>query len=115
MADVNKERFDQRLRALEQKHHPKQRVEKRISEDGLVVEVAKQDRRRLIPYKSIGLAIVVFVLLKSFLFAELGEPEYLNRIASLQQGQAVEVAAAFLLDADPATRAIGGFLARTLP
>ena len=115
MADLNKSRFQERLRTIEKKHQPCHRVEQKVSDDGLMVEVITPERRRLIPYKSILVAVALFVMLKGFLFAELGEAEYLNRIAALQKGQTIEVAAAFLLDVDPATRAIGAFLSNTLP
>lgn len=110
MADANKDRFDARLKALEQKSNPGKRVEKRVTEDGLVVEVVKADRRSLLPIKSLIMAAVVFISLKGVIFAQLGEQEYLNRIDTLTGGSAVEVAAAFLLDADPATRVIGDVL-----
>ena len=116
MADANKERFDQRLSGLGKKNDPTQRVEKRVRKDGLVVHVAtsKSKKRGLVPIKGILIAAGLFVLLKSFLFAELGEAEYLERVESLKQGGAVQVSAAFLLDADPVTRSVASFLRNTL-
>ena len=116
MANANKEKFDQRLAGLGKKNDPTQRVEKRVRKDGLVVHVAtsKSKKRGLIPVKGVLIAAALFVLLKSFLFAELGEAEYLERLESLKQGGAVQVSAAFLLDADPATRSVASFLKNTL-
>lgn len=114
VADVNKDRFETRLQQIEQKTNPGKRVQQRVTEDGLVVDVVKSDRRTLLPLKSILMAGVIFILLKSFIFAQLGEPEYLERIDKLSRGSAVEVAAAFLLDADPATKVIGDILKNTL-
>ena len=116
MADANKERFDQRLSGLGKKNDPTQRVEKRVRKDGLVVHVAtsRSKKRGLVPIKGILIAAGLFVLLKSFLFAELGEAEYLERVESLKQGGAVQVSAAFLLDADPVTRSVASFLRNTL-
>lgn len=110
MADVNKDRFEARLKTIETKSKPGQRVESRVTEDGLIVEVAKSDRRTIVPFKGILTIAVVLVALKGFLFAQLGEPEYLDRINELSKGSTVEVAAAFLLDADPATRLIATVL-----
>ena len=110
MADVNKDRFEARLKSIEAKTQPGKRVETRVTEDGLVVEVPKSDRRTIVPIKGIITLAVVLVALKGFLFAQLGEPEYLDRIDQLQKGSTVEVAAAFLLDADPATRLIANVL-----
>ncbi len=114
MADVNKDRFNERLRGIGEKTQPGKRVEQRVTADGLVVDVVKTKKSSLIPYKSILTAIFVFLMMKGFIFAQLGEGEYMARIEGLQKGQAVEVAAAFLLDADPATRMIGKFLTDTL-
>ncbi len=116
MADANKERFDQRLAGLGKKNDPSRRVEKRVREDGLVVHVVKPDykKRGLLPIKGILIAAGLFVMLKAFLFAELGEVEYLERVDGLKKGGAVQVSAAFLLDADPATRAVATFLKKTL-
>ena len=116
MADVNKERFEARVGAIKQKSNPAKRVEKRVREDGLVVDVVKTDirKRGLFPVKSLLVAAFLFVAFKGFVLAELGEPEYLGRIESLKTGGAIEVTTAFLLDVDPATQAIanvvGGFL-----
>lgn len=110
MADVNKDRFEARLQAIEQKTNPGKRVEQRVTEDGLVVDVVKSDRKTLLPIKSLIGAAIIFLAFKSFIFAHLGENEYVSRIGDLSNGSAVEVAAAFLLDADPATRIIGQFL-----
>lgn len=104
LADANKDRFIERLNAISEKSDPQKRVVHKVREDGLVVEVVKRRRNRLIPVKSIVTAALIFVILKGFVFAQLGEPEYLQRIDTLQKGSAVEVMAAFLLDVDPATR-----------
>ncbi|MDA8747255.1 hypothetical protein N9M66_03485 [Litoreibacter sp.] len=108
MADVNKDRFNERLDALKQKTNPAKRVEKRVQEDGLVVDVVKTDlkKRGLVPIKSLLIAGFLFVAFKGFILAELGEAEYLGRIEALKTGGAVEVTTAFLLDMDPATQAI---------
>ena len=108
MADVNKDRFNERLDALKQKTNPEKRVEKRVREDGLVVDVVKTDLRKrgLLPVKSLLIAAFLFVTFKGFVLAELGETQYLQRIEVLKTGGAVEVTTAFLLDMDPATQAI---------
>ncbi|MEM9583452.1 MAG: hypothetical protein AAGA08_10095 [Pseudomonadota bacterium] len=116
MADVNKERFNERLNALKQKSNPAKRVEKRVREDGLVVDVVKTDLKKkgLFPLKTLAVAALLFVAFKGFVLAELGETEYLDRIEALKGGGAVEVTTAFLLDVDPVTNAVakvvGGIL-----
>ncbi len=106
MADVNKDRFIERLNTIQQKGDPNKRVVRKVTEDGLVVEVVKSRRKKLVPIKSIVTGALIFVILKGFVFAQLGDKEYHSRIETLKKGQSVQVFAAFLLDADPATRAM---------
>ncbi len=116
MTDVNKERFDKRLDALKQKSNPAKRVEKRVREDGLVVDVVKTDLRKrgLFPVKTLLVAGFLFVAFKGFVLAEIGETEYLGRLEALKTGGAVEVTTAFLLDVDPATQAIANVVGNFL-
>ena len=104
MADVNKDRFLERLDAIKQKSDPGKKVVRKVSKDGLVVEVVKPHRKKLVPVKSILTAALIFVMLKGFVFAQLGEAEYQSRIDTLKKGPSLQVMAAFLLDADPATQ-----------
>ena len=89
---------------------PGARVERRVTKDGLVVAVAKKPRRALIPYKAIFTAALIMVALKGYLLAELGPDQYTGQIERMRSGSAGEIAAAFLLDADPATKAVAGVL-----
>ncbi|MCY4336531.1 MAG: hypothetical protein OXC60_17890 [Litoreibacter sp.] len=112
MADVNRDRFNQRVGVLKKKADPNVRVVRRVQEDGLVVDVAqtKSAARSLLPIKGLIATGIIFLAFKSFLLAELGETEYLERIDGMKTGSAMEVAAAFLLDMDPATQAIANTL-----
>ena len=106
MADANKDRFLERLGSIEKKSQPGKRLEKRVTEDGLVVHVAKTKSSSLIPYRGILTGMVLFVLLKGFVLAELGEPIYQERIENLRSGSAIEVLMAFGLDVDPASKMV---------
>ncbi len=116
MADANRSKFNQRLNVLKKKADPNVRVVRRVQEDGLVVDVAesKVGARSLLPIKGFIIAGVIFLGFKSFLLAELGQEEYLQRIEEMKTGTALEVAAAFLLDIDPATDKIAGTLSSVL-
>ena len=116
MADVNRDRFMERVNALKQKANPNTKVERRVTEDGLVITVAKSNKssRSLLPIRGIAISAALFVAVKGFLYAEIGEAEYLSRLDEMKKGGAVQVSAAFILDADPATRVIGGFLKQTI-
>lgn len=102
------------MKALEKKASPRHKIEKRVTKDGLVVDVVKRRKPHLIPFKSLIAAALFFVLCKGFLLARIGEAEYQQRIQALQQGDSMQVAAAFLLDADPATKALANFLNQNL-
>lgn len=116
MVNTNRNSFEERVNALKNKADPRTRVEKRVTDDGLVVTVAKtsSSRRSLFPVKGTLIAAVLFVAVKGFLLAEIGEPEYLERLDEMKRGTAIQVSAAFLLDADPATRSVASFLSKTL-
>ncbi|MEM7471961.1 MAG: hypothetical protein AAF340_11480 [Pseudomonadota bacterium] len=116
MADANRNRFNQRINVLKKKTEPGVRVERRVQEDGLVVDVArtKTTSRSLLPIKGFIIAIAIFMGFKSFLLAEIGEMEYLQRVDDMKQGSAIEVSAAFLLDVDPVTQAIASVLTKAL-
>lgn len=114
MVDANKGRFEARLKTLETKTKPGARIHTRVADDGLVVDEVRSERRGLIPVRSVVLAAAFFLALKGFIFAQLGENEYLDRIGALSRGTGIEVAAAFFLDADPATRFFAKLFDRTL-
>jgi hypothetical protein len=115
LTDPNKGRFEERLAALAQKKDPNKRVERRVQADGLIVEVIKPIRRApLIPIRSVFLAIGLFLALKGTVYGQLGPETYLKRLEALKEGGSIEVTVAFLLDVDPATRAIGDLVGRFL-
>ena len=104
LADVNKDRFIERLNTIQQKNDPNKKVVRKVSKDGLVIEVVEPRRKQLIPVKSLLTLALIFVILKGFVFAHLGGEEYESRIDTLKEGHSGQVLAAFLLDADPATQ-----------
>lgn len=107
LADPNRDQFEKRLAGLAQKSDPKKRVERVVTDDGLIVDVVKPVRRPKFPYRSLLLAVLLFVCLKGAIFAQLGQAEYLERVERLKTGNSLEVTAAFLLDADPITAMMG--------
>ncbi|MEP3346953.1 MAG: hypothetical protein ABJN34_09960 [Litoreibacter sp.] len=115
MADINKDRFSERLNAIQKKNDPKKKVVRKVNSDGLVVEVTKTRRKNLIPFKSLITIILILVLLKGFVYTQLGGEEYNRRIETLKQGQSIEVVAAFLLRADASTETVARGLSVVLP
>ena len=114
MKDPNRDRFEERLAGLAKKSAPNSRVEKVVTDDGLIVDVVKPVRRVTFRYRSILIGVLLFVCLKSAIYAQLGKDEYLVRVKNLQSGNSLEVTAAFLLDADPVTQLIGSSFQRLL-
>ena len=114
MADPNRDRFEERLAGLAEKSSPDKRVEKVVTDDGLIVDVIKPVRRTSFPYRSILMAVLLFICLKGAIFAQLGENEYVARVDGLKTGNSLEVTAAFLLDADAITRMMGQSFSRLI-
>lgn len=115
MVDVNKDRFTERLNAIQKKSDPNKRVVRKVNEDGLVVEVVKPRRKRLFPVKSIITILLILALLKGFVLAQLGEAEYNRRIETLKRGHSVQVFSAFVLESDALTKTIARGLRGFLP
>ena len=115
MADLNRSKFDKRVKALERKRRPGKRIVRKMQNDGLVVEVAKTKKAALIPYKSLFFAAFIFIFVKGFLFAEIGPAAYETRIETMRNGNTGEIAAAFLLDADPVTRQVARLISYIVP
>ncbi|MCC1493970.1 hypothetical protein [Cognatishimia sp. F0-27] len=59
-------------------------------------------------------ACVGFFLFKAFLFAGLGPETYNSNVLTLQAGSLYEQAGAWLMQADPITRFVGGLIAPLL-
>ncbi len=95
--------FDRRMRRITRRHTQLSRgYVTSVNDDGLVV--AKP--RRKMPRKTLrGVALVVLVLMvfKGFLHAQLGAAEYDNRVYALAQGSFFEQAGAYMMVSDPIT------------
>ncbi|MEJ6403725.1 hypothetical protein [Yoonia sp. 2307UL14-13] len=80
---------------------------KTVSADGLIVARPRMYKPRF-PLKGLVVLVVLGFLFKGFLFAYLGETEYLNRVAELSNGSMMEQVGAWVMHADPATVVIAG-------
>ncbi|WP_245834206.1 hypothetical protein [Yoonia maricola] len=87
---------------------------KSINSDGLIVAKPRLYRPRF-PLK--GLLAVLFLgfLFKGFLFAYLGEAEYVERVAALEGGSVLEQAGAWIMQPDPVTVMAAGGIGTILP
>lgn len=107
--------FDKRLKKIVRRHDKMSNgVVRSVSSDGLIVAKPRLYRPRF-PLK--GLLAVLFLgfLFKGFLFAYLGETAYVERVATLQSGSALEQAGAWVMQADPVTKLAADGIATILP
>jgi hypothetical protein len=77
----------------------------RVDKNGLIVAKPKAMRIRL-PVKGAFIAVVSFLCLKALMLSANGPDTYNDRLATLQNGNLVEVLGARVLAIDPATQMI---------
>jgi len=81
----------------------------RVGKDGLI-----RSRPRLVrplfPLKGALLLVVMFLAFKALLFAQLGAGNYAQKVEELRSGSAIEQAGAVLMQEEPVTVAVGGYL-----
>lgn len=102
--------FDRRMRRITRRHSQLSHgYVTTVNSDGMVVA---KPRRRSARGTLRGVALVVLVLMvfKGFLYAELGAGAYEQRVAALSEGSAFEKAGAFVMVADPVTKWLSGHI-----
>lgn len=108
--DQAQQSFHKREQALRRKHI---RMSKgyvtRMNRNGVIEQVP--DRH----FSGIGLRLVlrlalVVMAFKILVYAWLGETQYLSSVATLSQGALYEKAGAWVMQADPVTRAVAEFI-----
>lgn len=97
------EEFERRMRRIERRHSKLSRgYTTTVNSDGLVV--AKPQRRT--PrgtLRGVAMIVIIVMLFKGFLHAQLGPQAYDARLGALSRGSVVEQAGAFVMAADPLT------------
>jgi hypothetical protein len=98
--------FERRMRRINRRHSKlSQGYVTAINSDGLVV--ARPSRRSNgATIRGLGLILVVILLFKGFLHAQLGPLAYEERVDQLAAGTIIEKAGAWAMTADPITLAI---------
>lgn len=98
--------FDKRLKRIVRRHEKMANgVVKTINPDGLIVARPRMYKPRF-PLKGLVVLLALGFLFKGFLLAYLGDANYADRVASLQQGTVMEQAGAWVMQPDPATALI---------
>lgn len=80
-----------------------------VNHDGLVVAKPKRAGLRF-PLRGLILAAMLVIGFKAFALAYLGVGSYDERIGRLAGGTTAEKAAAWVMQADPATRYVSGYI-----
>jgi len=107
-ADLNK-----RLKRVVRKHE-------RMKENGVVHSVGRdgliRSRPRLFkfqfPIKSVMLVVALLVVFKAMIYAQSGAGEYVAQVEELRDGSTVEQVGAFIMQDEPVTVRLGGFLSQ---
>lgn len=95
--------FDRRMRRINRRHSKlSQGYVTAVNSDGLVV--AKPQRRgNRAMLRGLALIVIVMILFKGFLHAQLGPQAYQERVNALAAGTAIEQAGALVMVGDPLT------------
>lgn len=114
MADAQSQIFDKRLRRITRRHRRLSHgYVTSVNHDGLIIARPRRYGPRF-PWKGLMVTVALFLLFKGFLYANLGEATYNERVAKLHEGTIAEKVGAYAMQADPATLFIGQQLAPLL-
>jgi len=81
----------------------------RVGRDGLIRSRPRLIRPRF-PVKGLFLIAGLFLAFKALLFAQLGAGNYAQKIEELRAGSVIEQAGAVVMQEEPVTVAVGGYL-----
>jgi len=103
--------FDRRMNRIHRRHSKLSHgYVTQVNSDGLVVARAKR-RSNGGMLRGLMLVAVVMILFKGVLHAHLGDAAYQERLSGLQDGNFVEQVGAWVMTADPITKAISHHVA----
>lgn len=106
-----KPQFQKRLATLGRKHTAmSQGYTTALRADGLIVVKPKRRARRGFPLKGLFGLVVGFFVFKAIMLASLGEITYNERVAKLNQGNSIEQGGAWVMQLEPVTIFLSGFL-----
>jgi len=103
--------FNKRLTTLNRKHTAmSQGFTTAIRPDGLIVVKPNRPVRRGFPVKGLLALVFGFFVFKAIMLSSLGDITYNERVAKLKQGGALEQGGAWLMQSEPVTVFMAGFL-----
>lgn len=95
--------FDRRMRRINRRHSRLSRgYSTSVNADGLLVAMPVK-RRAGTPLRGVVILLAVLMLFKGFLYAQLGQAAYQERVDRLAGGTTIEQVGAWLMTADPST------------
>ena len=103
--------FNKRLTSLRRKHVKMANgYTTRVRGDGLIVVKPNRRVRRGFPLGKLLILALGFFVFKGFMFASLGDVTYNERVAKMGNGTTVEQAGAWMMQSDPITQFMAGFI-----
>lgn len=103
--------FNKRLSGLGRKHAAmSQGYSTTMRADGLIVVKPKRVPSRGFPVKGLLGLVLGFFVFKAIMLSSLGDITYNERVAKLNQGGTLEQAGAWVMQIDPATAFLAGFI-----
>jgi hypothetical protein len=114
MAD-NKATFDARLKQLERTYQVRMAngVDHVVQSDGLIVARARRRAPR-IPYAGMFTMLVALIAFKVIVLIYLGETGYNQRIDAMRDGNVIDRAGAWVMQADTVSRTVASEIQRTV-
>lgn len=95
--------FERRMRRINRRHSKlSQGYVTAVNSDGLVVAKPQRRSNRGM-LRGLAMIVIVMMLFKGFLHAQLGAQSYQDRIEALAAGTVIEQAGAYFMVADPIT------------
>lgn len=103
MADAKQMEFSERLGRIDKAHRQMSRgYVTSVNHDGLIIARPRRKSSRL-PLRGLFLSLAVLLTFKGFVYAQIGEAAYTDRVNLLANGTIVERIGAYAMHADPAT------------
>ena len=103
--------FNKRLSALNRKHAAMSHgFSTLLRSDGLIIIKPNRALRRAFPLKGLLALIFGFFVFKAIMLSSLSEITYNERVAKLKQGGALEQGGAWLMQIEPVTVFLAGFV-----
>lgn len=104
--------FNKRLSNLQRKHAKMTRgYSMTLRRDGLIVAKPKRSVSRGFPAKGLLGLVFGFFVFKALVLGATGEITYNERVAKLHQGTAIEQGGAWMMQIDPVTQYLAGYIA----